>query len=173
MTRLPMLEPAAEAPELRAVFEQLRATRGRVPGMYRTLAHQPAVLAAHRAYFHAALDSGVLPRAFKEPIAFKVARLRNTAYCTGSHRSYALKHGVSEAQLEAIDRGDYSGLDARGAAAMRFAEAMVADPDKVDDAVFAALRDCFAADEMVEIISLIGIMELACSLAGVFALDAD
>ena len=94
MTRLPMVEPAAEAPELRAVFDQLRATRGRVPGMYRTLAHQPAVLAAHRAYFHAALDSGVLPRAFKEPIAFKVARLRNTAYCTGSHRSYALKHGA-------------------------------------------------------------------------------
>ena len=173
MTRLPMVEPAAEAPELRAVFDQLRRTRGRVPGMYRTLAHQPAVLAAHRAYFHAALDSGVLPRAFKEPIAFKVARLRNTAYCTGSHRSYALKHGVSEAQLEAIDRGDYSGLDVRGAAAMRFAEAMVADPDKVDDTVFAALRDCFAADEMVEIISLIGIMELACSLAGVFGLDAD
>ena len=80
---------------------------------------------------------------------------------------------MSEAQLEAIDRGDYSGLDARGAAAMRFAEAMVADPDKVDDAVFAALRDCFAADEMVEIISLIGIMELACSLAGVFGLEAD
>ncbi len=109
MTRLPMVEPAAEAPELRAVFDQLRATRGRVPGMYRTLAHQPAVLAAHRAYFHAALDSGVLPRAFKEPIAFKVARLRNTAYCTGSHRSYALKHGVSEAQLEAIDRGEVEG----------------------------------------------------------------
>ena len=119
MTRLPMMEPHNEPAALKAVFDQLRATRGRVPGMYRTLAHQPAVLAAHRAYFHAALDSGVLPRAFKEKVAFKVARLRKTPYCTGSHKSYALKHGVSPAELEAIDLGDYQGLPERERAALQ------------------------------------------------------
>ena len=135
MPHLPMVEPNDEPPELKAVFDQLRQTRGRVPGMYRTLAHQPAVLAAHRAYFHAALDAGVLPRPFKERVAFKVARLRGTAYCTGSHRSYALKHGVSAAQLDAVDRGDYSGLDARGAAAMALAEAMVGSRKGIPDAI--------------------------------------
>jgi AhpD family alkylhydroperoxidase len=173
MAQLPMVEPNDEPAELKAVFDQLRQTRGRVPGMYRTLAHQPAVLAAHRAYFHAALDSGVLPRAFKEPVAFKVARLRGTAYCTGSHRSYALKHGVSAEQLEAIDRGDYSGLDARDQAAMALAEAMVASKKGLPAAVFDGLKRQFAADEIVELVSLVGIMELACSLAEVFELDAD
>ena len=173
MPQLPMVEPHDEPPELKAVFDQLRQTRGRVPGMYRTLAHQPAVLAAHRAYFHAALDTGILPRAFKEQVAFKVARLRGTAYCTGSHRSYALKHGVSAAQLDAIDRGDYSGLDARGAAAMRFAEAMVASRKGIAKAVFDDLQGCFSTAEIVELVSLVGIMELACSLAEVFALNAD
>jgi len=173
MAKLPMVEPHDEPVELKAVFDQLRQTRGRVPGMYRTLAHQPAVLAAHRAYFHAALDAGVLPRAFKEPIAFKVARLRGTAYCTGSHRSYALKHGVTAAQLDAIDRGDYSGLDARGAAAMALAEAMVASRQGISDTVLVALKSQFAINEIVELVSLVGIMELACSLAEVFELDAD
>jgi AhpD family alkylhydroperoxidase len=173
MAKLPMVEPNDEPAALKAVFDQLRQTRGRVPGMYRTLAHQPAVLAAHRAYFHAALDSGVLPRAFKEPVAFKVARLRGTAYCTGSHRSYALKHGVSAEQLEAIDRGDYSGLDARGAAAMALAEAMVGSKTALPAAVFDGLKRQFAANEIVELVSLVGIMELACSLAEVFELDAD
>jgi AhpD family alkylhydroperoxidase len=173
MAILPMVEPNDEPPELKAVFDQLRATRGRVPGMYCTLAHQPAVLAAHRAYFHAALDAGLLPRAFKEPVAFKVARLRGTAYCTGSHRSYALKHGVSVEQLDAIDRGDYSGLDARGVAAMRLAEAMVGSRKGVPDDIFAELKRCFAVNEIVELVSLVGIMELACSLAEVFDLDAD
>jgi AhpD family alkylhydroperoxidase len=173
MPHLPMVESNDEPPELKAVFDQLRQTRGRVPGMYRTLAHQPAVLAAHRAYFHAALDAGVLPRPFKEQVAFKVARLRGTAYCTGSHRSYALQHGVTAAQLDAVDRGDYSGLDARGAAAMALAEAMVGSRKGIADAVFAELKRNFAVNEIVELISLVGIMELACSLAEVFGLEAD
>ena len=79
MARLPFIEPVDEPEELRPVFQQLRETRGRVPGMYRLLAHQPAILAAHRAYFHAALDTGVLPRGFKEKIAYKVARMRGSA----------------------------------------------------------------------------------------------
>ena len=122
---------------------------------------------------HAALNTGDLPRAFKEQVAFKVARLRGTAYCTGSHRSYALKHGVSAEQLDAIDRGDYSGLDARGVASLQLAEAMVSNRKGIPDDVFADLRSCFTPAEIVELISLVGIMELACSMAEVFGLEAD
>ena len=40
MARLPFIDPVDEPDALRPVFDQLRATRGRVPGMYRLLAHQ-------------------------------------------------------------------------------------------------------------------------------------
>jgi AhpD family alkylhydroperoxidase len=173
MSRLSMVEPHNEPAVLKPVFDQLRATRGRVPGMYRTLAHQPAVLAAHRAYFHAALDAGVLPRPFKEKIAFKVARLRETPYCTGSHKSYALKHGVAPEELASIDRGDYEGLPERERAALQFAEAMTGARAPVSDAAFGKLKPHFADDEIVEIVALIGIMELACSFAQVFDLAPD
>ena len=173
MTRIPMVEPADEPVELKAVFDQLRLTRGRVPGMYRTLAQQPAVLAAHRAYFHAALDSGMLPRPFKEKIAFKVARLRQSAYSTGSHRSYALKHGVSAEELEAIDRSDYGALDAREAAAMQFAEAMTRSRGNVDAAAVEKMKGHYTAGEIVEIAALVGIMDLACTLAAAFDLQPD
>jgi 4-carboxymuconolactone decarboxylase len=173
MSRLSLLEPDNEPAALKPVFDQLRATRGRVPGMYRTLAHQPDILAAHRAYFHAALDSGVLPRPFKEKIAFKVARLRETPYCIGSHKSYALKHGVSLQELEAIDRGHYTEMPGREQAVLRFTEAMVAASAGVNDAAFTELRLYFAENETVEIVALIGIMELACSFAQVFDLAAD
>jgi AhpD family alkylhydroperoxidase len=173
MARLAMVEPQNEPTALKPVFDQLRATRGRVPGMYRTLAHQPAVLAAHRAYFHAALDTGVLPRPFKEKIAFKVARLRETPYCTGSHKSYALKHGVSAEELEAIDRGDYAGLSEREQAALQFAEAVAGLDETMNDAVFGKLTAHFAENEVVEIVALIGIMELACSFARIFDLTPD
>ena len=173
MAKLPLIEPTAEPAELRAVFDQLRATRGRVPAMYRMLAHQPAILAAHRAYFHAALDAGVLPRAFKEKIAFKVARLRNSAYCTGSHQSYALKHGVSGKELDAIDKSDYRSLASAEAAALELAEAMVRSGDAVAQDILEKLQALFATREIVEIVALVGIMELACTLAAVFGLDPD
>jgi AhpD family alkylhydroperoxidase len=168
-----MVEPAAEPAELKPVFDQLRQTRGRVPGMYRTLAHQPGVLAAHRAYFHAALDAGLLPRPFKEKIAYKVARLRHSAYCTGSHGSYALKHGVSEAELSAIDRSDYAVLAPREVSAVKLAEAMVRSRDAVDETVLEGLAAYFSAAEIVELVALVGIMELACTMAAVFDLSAD
>src|SRR5262245_24999207 len=135
MARLPMVEADDEPEVLKPVFEQLRQTRGRVPGMYRTLAHQPAVLAAHRSYFNAALDAGVLPRAFKEKIAFKVAHMRSSAYSTSSHRSYALRHGVSADELAAIERSDYGALEWKERVALQFAETMV----KHDGAVSNAL----------------------------------
>jgi AhpD family alkylhydroperoxidase len=173
MSRLPMVDSQNEPTDLKPVFDQLRATRGRVPGMYRTLAHQPAVLEAHRAYFHAALDAGVLPRALKEKIAFKVARLRETPYCTGSHRGYALNHGVSVMELDEIDRGDFSALHAREQEALEFTVAMTGARDGVSNSAFARLKSSFSEPEVVEIVALIGIMELACSLARVFELEAD
>ncbi len=173
MPRIPLLEPDNEPAALKPVFDQLRATRGRVPGMYRTLAHRPEILAAHRAYFHAALDTGVLPRPFKEKIAWRVARLCGSEYSSASHRRYALQHGVMEAELAAIDRGDYAALAPREAAALGFAEAMVRGQGTVDDATFAALREQFAPPEIVEIAALVGIMELASMLGAAFELVPD
>lgn len=173
MPRIPPLQPENESAELKPVFDQLRATRGRVPGMYRTLAHQPDILAAHRAYFHAALDAGVLARPFKEKIAWRVARLRDSEYSAASHYRYALKHGVAESELAAIDRGDYTALPPREAAALQFAEAMVQGQGAVEDATFAALQAQFNTAEIVEIAALVGIMELASTLGAVFGLAPD
>ncbi len=173
MVRITPLAPANEPAELKPVFDQLRATRGSVPGMYRTLAHQPAILAAHRAYFHAALDTGVLPRPFKEKIAWRTARLCGSGYSSASHHRYALQHGVAEAELAAIDRGDYSALPPREAVALRFTEAMIKGRGTVDDAVYAALAKHFNPAEIVEIAALVGIMELASTLGAVFKLAAD
>lgn len=173
MPRLPYVEPADEPDALRPVFDQLRETRGRVPGMYRLLAHQPAILAAHRAYFDAALDRGLLPRALKEKIAYKVARLRGSAYSSASHRRYAIRHGVSEAELDAVDRSDHAGLAAGDRAALVFAARMVEAGGAVSDAEFDALKRHFSISEIVELVALVGIMELASSLGAVFGLEPD
>lgn len=172
MARIDPVEPNGEPPELREVFEQLRSTRGRVPTMYRILAHHPAILTAHRAYFHAALDTGHLNRALKEKIAFRVAVMCNSAYSMASHRRYALQNGVSHGELNAIERGDYSSLDGRERAALAFADE-VAQATTVSDDSFDALADYYGSAEMVEISAVVGVMILASKLGTVFALEPD
>ena len=172
MPRIPPLQPENEPAELRAVFDQLRATRGRVPTMYQTLAHQPEILAAHRAYFHAALDTGSLDRAFKEKVAFKVALECGSRYSSASHRRYALRHGVPEEQLEAIARSEYDGLAPDEQAALRFADEVIASRT-MSEATFQSLARHFSNAEIVELSALVGIMELASTLGAIFDLGAD
>ena len=172
MPRIPPLQPENEPREIRVVFDQLRATRGRIPTMYQTLAHQPEILAAHRAYFHAALDTGSLSRAFKEKVAFKVALNCGSVYSSASHRRYALAHGVDESELEAIALSDYRGLAPSEQAALLFADEVIANRT-MSDSIFQALAGHFSVPEVVELAALVGIMELASTLGAIFDLAAD
>ena len=173
MPRIPYVEADNEPEELRPVFEQLRKTRGRVPGMYRLLAHHPAVLSAHRAYFHAALDSGLLPRGFKEKISVLVTRLCGSAYSSASHRRYAIAEGVDEAELDAIDCSDFSGLPPAEQAALAFAEEVVENQGRVSDARCNAVREHFSDGEFVEILAVTAVLQLGCVIGTAFDLQPD
>jgi AhpD family alkylhydroperoxidase len=141
--------------------------------MYRTLAHRPEILEAHRSYFRAALDEGVLPRAFKEQIAFKVALDAGSAYSAASHRRYAMGHGVDESVLDRIGRSDYSGLETADRVALEFADEAVHSAGAVSDSTFEALAGSFTEAEIVEIAALVGIMLLASALGAMFGLSPD
>jgi alkylhydroperoxidase family enzyme len=173
MARVPMVDAENEPEELKLVFDQLRRTRGRVPGMYRMLAQHSGVLAAHRGYFHAALDSGVLPRAFKERIVYKVVRLCGSEYSSGTHRGYALKHGVTAEELDAIDRSAYAGLEPRLAVALEFAEAMVKNRGRVSDDLVDQMKSHYSIKEFVELAAVIGLVDFACMLGAVFDLQPE
>jgi alkylhydroperoxidase family enzyme len=168
-----MVSPENEPAELKPVFDQLRRTRGRVPGMYRTLAHHPSILAAHRGYFSAALDEGLLTRAFKERIVFKVVRECGSDYTTSTHRGYALKLGATEEELAAIERSDYSALEPRLAVAIEFAQAMVRNRGRVSDELVERMKSHYSTPEFIEIAALVAVIELGCTLGAVFGLTAE
>jgi alkylhydroperoxidase family enzyme len=73
MPHLPPLDNDEAAPEARATLESLRAKLGRVPNMYRTLAHAPKVLAAAVAMAQASRSD--LPPKLRELAYLKVTDL--------------------------------------------------------------------------------------------------
>jgi AhpD family alkylhydroperoxidase len=167
------MDPTEEPPDIAAVFDQLRTTRGRVPTLYRVLAHRPEILSAHRAYFHAALDTGLLSRQFKEKVAFRVALVCGSEYSQASHRRYAVQHGVEEAELQAIEVSDYEAVDATTRLALRLVDVTVGGEVEGLTYIWNELAANLTPPELVELASLIGVMQLASTLGLIFDLRPD
>lgn len=71
----------------------------------------------------------------------------------------ARRHGWQQTELDALPRWAEAGLDLDPPtqAALRFAEAMTLGSRQMDDAVFAALRQCFDEGQVVEIAAVVGL----------------
>jgi len=69
----------------------------------------------------------------------------------------ARRLGASEAELEALKRGDLAGFSSRERAALEFAERLTLDSNNVGDALFQELRAHFDEGEIVELAAVAGI----------------
>ena len=101
MGTVPLLSDDALSDEARAVFADIRATRGTdyVNNFWRALAHDPALLRATWDRLKPVMAPGALDPLTKELIYIAVSATNNCEYCTYSHTAAARAKGMSEAQL--------------------------------------------------------------------------
>jgi alkylhydroperoxidase family enzyme len=69
----------------------------------------------------------------------------------------ARRQGATEAELEALEKGDLSRFVARERAALEFAEALTRDANHISDALFHRLREHFGEGEVVELAAVAGL----------------
>lgn len=81
-------------PRVMKTFDQARAAIGKVPNLFRVLAHAPAALDVYTGG-QGALRGGVLPAATREMIAIAVATANGCDYCLAAHTGAARAAGVS------------------------------------------------------------------------------
>ena len=88
------------SPEARAVFDDIRATRGTdyVNNFWRALAHDPETLRATWERLKRLMGPGALDPLTREMIYMAVSIANNCAYCVHSHTAAARAKGMSEAQ---------------------------------------------------------------------------
>lgn len=100
MATVPLLRDAEAAPEARAVFDDIRATRGTdyVNNFWRALAADPAQLAEVWAAVRATMAPGALDPLTKELIYVAVSTANGCAYCVHSHTAAARAKGMTDAQ---------------------------------------------------------------------------
>ena len=152
MSRLSIPAPEEVPADTQAVLDKIGAQFGFVPTMFNTLAANPTV-------FDVVMTlQGKSPRLLdaktRHTIALAVSQANGCDYCLALHTNSARHGGLSEDDIE-LARAGTSGDATRGAAA-HFAQAVVENRGKVDDADLAAARDAGYTDaQILAIVTLV------------------
>ncbi|MBA3324564.1 MAG: carboxymuconolactone decarboxylase family protein [Rhodobacteraceae bacterium] len=100
MATVPLSPDEAAGPEVRAVFDDIRRTRGTdyVNNFWRALAADPGQLARVWAEAKAVMGPGALDPLVKEMVYLAVSAANACAYCVHSHSAAARAKGMTDAQ---------------------------------------------------------------------------
>lgn len=120
----------------------------------RALAHNPALLKALFTVYEAFAEQPSLDRRLTELGILVVSRVNACRYCVQHHAPLARGAGLTIRQLQALQDGAWSERalwSEEEWLVVRYAEALAAVPQRVDDALFAALQARFSERQIVDL----------------------
>ena len=156
MSRISLIEES-QHPELSPLITKIKAERGgRFLNLYRTLAHSPGVCEGWLHLFTELRQKAKLDNLSRELATLEVAVLNGADYEYKAHVPFALKAGMTQAQLDALPGWQVSDLySAKMRAVLAYTDSMTRQIH-VPQAIFAAVRAHFDEREMVELTATIG-----------------
>ena len=169
MSRIPVVtQPNAEQ---QALLDAAQAQLGMLPNFLKVFAHSPVALKAFLGLFGIA-TAGALDPQTRERIALALAQQNACEYCLSAHTALGQQAGLGAEEMAANRTG--ASQDAKAAAAVRFARALV---EHMGEVTTAELKDVRAAGygeaEIVEIITHVGMNLLTNILGKASRLEID
>jgi uncharacterized peroxidase-related enzyme len=138
MPRIQPIDAASASAEQQQILTNVKQAFGLVPNLVSTLAQSPAAANAYLA-LSGALARGSLNAQLRQQIALVVGEENSCDYCLAAHSLLGEKAGLSKEEVLAA-RGAES-ADPKAAAALVFAQKLVAERGHVSDEDLAALRE--------------------------------
>jgi len=136
------------------LFDAIQSQLGMVPNFLKVFANSPEALKSFLGLYGVA-NRGSLEPQTRERIAVALAQQNACEYCLSAHTAIGRKAGLDGAEIEANRAG--TSRDARAAAAVKFARALVAHTGDVTTAELSEVRNAGYSDaEIVEIITHVG-----------------
>ena len=169
MSRIALVTTAS--PEQQELLNAVEAQMGVVPNFLRIFANSPAALRAFLG-LHGIAGAGQLNLQTRERIALALAQQNECEYCLSAHTAIGRKTGLTGAEIEANRAG--TSQDAKAAAAVAFARALLDNMGDVTTAELLAVRQAGYSDaEIVEIITHVGMNILSNILGRASRVEID
>jgi uncharacterized peroxidase-related enzyme len=155
MQTIEAVDPASATGKAKQIFNTLEKALGTVPNLMRTLGNSPAALNAYMS-FNTALGEAKLAPALREQLALTVANVNSCDYCLSAHSALGKLAGLATNDLLLAQNADAS--DAKQAAALRFAAAVVRERGQLPASEVSRLRAAGYRDgEIAEIVAVVAI----------------
>ena len=151
MPRLNPVDPASAEGKAKELFEG--PLKGKELNIFKAMANSPAALNAY-VQLSGALKGASLSPKEQEVVQLAIGEQNDCNYCTAAHATIAGMHGVSDDEIQQARQAEAP--DAREAAILGFARAVVERKGWVDDATLQASRDAGVTDrELLETVAVV------------------
>lgn len=154
MARLPYAD--LNQPEISQLVTQIKAERGSVIELYQMLLHSPAVAQGWLNHLTGIRHNSQLPGDLRELIIMRIAILNRAPYEADQHAPIALKEGLTQEQLDALDnwRSAKDLFDEQQRAVLAYTDDMTLNI-QVPKEVYDAVAHLFSKQLVVEITATI------------------
>jgi alkylhydroperoxidase family enzyme len=170
VARLPLIDPETTTGDIRASFDRMPVKLN----IFRMMAHAEANMIPAMRLGNSILHRQKLSAVHRELLILQVAQLENGAYEWRQHVPIALGVGVTQRQIDALERAAYddAAFSAAEQALLAFSREVVENV-RVQGPVFAAMREHFSDQEVVEAILAIGFYMTMARLTEATETDLD
>ena len=170
MARLSLIDPAATGGDVRASFDRMPV----VLNIFRMMAHAEANFIPAMRFANSILHRQKLSHVNRELLILLVAQREHGVYEWRQHVPIALGVGVTQRQIDCIEQGRYddAAFNAAEKALLAFGREVIENV-RVSAPVFAAMRQHFSEQEVVESILAIGFYMTMARLTEATEVDLD
>jgi alkylhydroperoxidase family enzyme len=180
VARVTMIPLETAGREAKRVYDHVLKQWGRISNFSKVLAHQPATLEG----WALANDAIRLANVKTDPdyvkiqqlVIIKTSSLNQSAYCLSHNVPLGKKMGLSEEQIAAARGDDYMAsplFDDRQKAAIRWAEVVTKMTARDDEAAFAAMKQHFSEQQIVELTVFCGMWNYSNRLCEALHVDLE
>ena len=135
--------------EAKPLVDRIVAERGNVLHLYQMLLHSPAVASGWLNYLTSIRQLSTLPGDLRELVIMRVAVINGAPYEADQHAPIALKEGISQAQLDALNAWESSDLFSQAERAVLAYTDTMTRHVQVPQPVFEAARQAMGTDKLM------------------------
>jgi len=170
VARLPLIDPETTSGDIRASFDRMPVKLN----IFRMMAHAEANMIPAMRLGNSILHKQKLSAVNRELLILQAAQLEGGAYEWRQHVPIALGVGCTQAQVDAVERADYdaAALSEAERALLKFGREVVENV-RVPEAIFAAMREHFSDQEIVESIVALGFYMMMARVTEATETDLD
>ncbi len=146
MSRIQALDPEKTQGKVKELLNTIKAKSGRIPNIFKTMAHSSVALQAYLGLSGAFNDAKLSPK-LREQIALVVGEDNQCHYCVSAHSAIGKLVGLTPEEIESGRRARAS--DPKTNAILQLAKKLSSNRGNITDLELAGVRKAGCSDEEI------------------------